>query len=121
MSDDAVGRPMRSEAAARVIEAATSLDGLPASARAGEDPGPAYFARLVADLRTLFDELAGATQIDRELASALHAVAHRGALGYVDAVAYGRTLRPTLVDPDMLDVELAVESVLTGEWHTLEE
>jgi hypothetical protein len=98
----------------------TGEEPLPVLAHDGTDPGAAYFAELVADLRTVFDDLGGASILDRDLAAALFYLTHVTAQGYAAAEREGRELRESLVDPDLLRVELAAESILTGVWHALD-
>lgn len=92
---------------------------LPVMARMGEDPGPEYFAALKQELRELFDLLKSETKINRELASALFGLAHSAQVHYQAAINYGREFREDLMDPDMLEVEILVESIFSGEWNEL--
>ena len=104
----------------RIIERALSDEkSLPLMARGAEDPGEAYFAQAKEDLKKLFEALEGQSKIDRTLAAALFAMSHQSYVNYEAAVRYGHEFRDTLFDPDLIDLEMAVESIFTGKWVTL--
>lgn len=92
---------------------------LPLMARMGEDPGPEYFATLKIQLRELFTCLENKTAIDRELANALFGLAHTAQVHYQAAIDHGKTFRDDLMDPDLLEIEMMVESIFSGEWLEL--
>ncbi len=93
-------------------------DALPFMARQGIDPGSAYFKALHTELHNLF--IASKTEnVDRELYLALWNMGHTSFLAYENY--NGPPLRETLLDPDMLNIELAVEAFFTNQWHSLEQ
>lgn len=100
----------------RIIEAGTGANGLPVMARMGDDPGEDYFNSLLVDLRLLFDELQACSAMDKSLAYALYALGHYPAVEYSNWQHRGRRFRENLHDPQIFQLEMAVESILTGEW-----
>lgn len=96
-----------------------SENSLPVMARMGEDPGNDYFENIKNELRELFDLLEGSLQIDRELACGLFGIAHIASVNYQAAIGHGATFRDDLMDPDMLEVEMMVDSIFSGEWNEL--
>ncbi|TWT79637.1 hypothetical protein CA13_10410 [Planctomycetes bacterium CA13] len=97
----------------------TGGDSLPVLARSAEDPGQQYFAELKLDLKRLFDLLGDSRTIDRELAAALFGIGHHAYVNYEASINHGREFRDTLIDPDLIDLEMAVDSIFTCEWVTL--
>jgi hypothetical protein len=112
---------MRLEELQKIIINKAYLDenALLVMARMGEDPGHEYFSTLKKELRELFDLLKSETKISRELASALFNLSHSAQVNYQAAINHGVKLREDLMDPDMLEIEILVESIFSGEWHEL--
>ncbi len=104
----------------RIIERGLAGErSLPVFARNAEDPGQEYFAELKLDLKQLFECLGESRTIDRELAAALFGIGHHSYVNFEAAIHHGREFRETLIDPDLIDLEMAVDSIFTGEWTTL--
>ena len=97
----------------------TGEHSLPVMARGSEDPGEGYFAEMKEDLKALFDALGDSKTIDRTLAAALYGIGHHAYVNFEASIHHGRKYRETLVDPDLIDLEMAVDSIFTGEWVTL--
>lgn len=96
-----------------------SESSLPVLSRMGEDPGTDYFETLKNELRELFRLLEGSQHIDRELACGLFGLAHISQTNYQAAIDHGKTFRDDLMDPDMLEIEMLVDSIFSGEWNEL--
>lgn len=94
-------------------------DALPVLARGASDPGEEYFRNLQSELKQLFDDIEDDETIDRELACALFGLGHIAYVNYEAAINHGVEFRDTLMDPDMIDVEMAVDSIFSGEWIEL--
>ena len=92
---------------------------LPVQARSSEDPGADYFVQLKSELKQLFDLLEGEEKIDRILAAALFGLSHVSYTNYEAAIHHGVKFRDTLIDPDLIEIEMAVESIFSGEWIEL--
>lgn len=96
-----------------------SENSLPVLARMAEDPGEKYFIELKDELKRLFELMEGENNIDRKLAAALFGLSHIAYTNYEAAIHHGKKFRDTLIDPDMIDIEMAVDSIFNGEWITL--
>lgn len=102
----------------KIIDIALGENGLPVQARLGNDPGYQYFEDLKTDLRDLFELIGGEANISKELALALYYIAHIPYNEYSYWRSKGRTYREDLFDPQLLQIEFAVESILSGEWRS---
>ena len=91
-------------------------DGLPVLARMGKDPGPEYFHTLISELRLLCDLLKDHQVIDKELSYALYCLEHYPTVEYSAHANRGVEFREDLFDPQIFELEMAVESVFLGEW-----
>jgi len=98
-----------------IVDAVWGKKGLPVMAHSGEDPGHEYFMDLTRALRTLLDHLKGQAHLDRELSCALYALGCHVDRQYQAAVGCGMTFRDDLFDPDILNLEAAVESIFADE------
>lgn len=96
-----------------------SENSLPVLSRMGEDPGKDYFEILKNELRELFRLLEGAQQIDRELACGLFGLAHIAQINYQAAIEHGKIFRDDLMDPDIIEIDMMVDSIFSGEWNEL--
>ena len=99
----------------KIVDAGLGEKGLPVMAHSGEDPGHEYFMDLTRALRTLLDHLKGQAHLDRELSCALYALGCHVDRQYQAAVGCGMTFRDDLFDPDILNLEAAVESIFADE------
>lgn len=105
-----------SQARQLLSDEAFGPDGLLVKVRMGDDPGPERFDRVLAAVRTVFDAIGNAQTIDRPLAHALFALANdvEGQVGgWMDR---GMIWRSRLVDQELPNLLMAVESVFAGEW-----
>ncbi len=108
------------EAVQLILDEGLAPDGIVVRLRMGDDPGAERMARLIAALRTVFDDLAGAETLDRQLAYALFALACHGESPVESWGRQGRSWRSELVEMELPTLLLAVESVLSGEWIDLD-
>ena len=100
----------------KIIDKALAIDGLPVKAKMGDDPGREYFIELLGDLKQLFEQLEGKTQLSRELSHALYCLGHSPYIEYTNAQKYGKSFRDDLFDPQIFELEMAVESIFLGQW-----
>jgi len=99
-----------------IIEKALGENSLPVKARMGEDPGQAYFVELIAQLKCLCDNLSGTATLSKELAYALYCLGHYPYVEYSSWVVRGKEFRGDLIDPQVFQLEMAIENVFNGEW-----
>lgn len=100
----------------KIIEQGLGENGLPVKARMGEDPGHEYFSNLIADLKTLCAQMSEKKELNKELSYALYCLGHFPYVEYSLWVSKGRKFRDDLFDPQIFQLEMAVESVFVGEW-----
>lgn len=100
----------------KVIDKALGPDGLPVKARAGKDPGEAYFNELLGDLKAIFESSKDNPQLSKALSHALYCLGHYPYVEYSNAQRHGRKFREDLFDPQIFQLEMAVESIFSGEW-----
>ncbi len=94
----------------------SSSAGIVVSVRMGNDPGPERFDRVLAALRVVYDSLGDSQSIDRRLAYALFGLANYAEAEISSWEARGKKWRPRLLEVELPNLLLAVESVFSGEW-----
>lgn len=104
-------------ARALVIQESTGEAGTVVSLRTGSDPGPERMNRLFSALKVLFADLRGKPMLDRELAAALHQLAVQIESQVSSWEMRGRTWREELIDEEVPNLALAVESLFEDEWY----
>jgi len=85
----------------------------------GEDPGPERMGRLLEASKVIFNELQGATTIDRRLAGALHALAVFSDQKISSRARQGREWRRNLVDTEVPALSTSVLSIFEDAWVDL--
>jgi len=105
------------EARDLLLAESLAVDGVLIALRMGDDPGPERMGRLIAALRVIFDQLQGATVIDRELAYALHGFAVYPDMHVSSWARQGRKWRPGLVENELPALGFAIESIFAGAWQ----
>ncbi len=104
------------ELVASIIERSLGENGLPVLARMGEDPGQHYFSSLIKDLKQLCQQMKDQPSLSKELCYALYCLGRYPYVEYTNALRYGKSFREDLFDPQIIELEMAVESVFNGEW-----
>jgi hypothetical protein len=89
--------------------------------RMGDDPGPERMQRLLDALRVQFTELGDSQTIDRQLAYALFGLANHVEANINSWITQGRKWPDRLVDRELPELLMAVESIFCGEWMGDEE
>jgi hypothetical protein len=95
-----------------------SPDSLFMHLRQGKPPVPGQITSILLALKVVFEALKEATTIDKELAYALYQLS----IKTQQIFAAGRKAGvdwPPLLKEDLLRISQAVESIFSGEWHTL--
>lgn len=91
-------------------------DGIVVMLRMGDDPGPDRMGKILLALRCVFEDLNGANAIDRLLAYALHCLANYSESQISSWMRQGRKWRDGLLEEELPNLLMAVESIFAGEW-----
>ena len=94
-------------------------DGVLCALRMCDDPGPNRMRRLLRALRSIFEDLRGATVLDRHLASTLHGLAVHSDSYTLAGSMQGYGWREGLITDEVPALVRAVESIFAGEWQEL--
>jgi hypothetical protein len=105
------------EARDLIVFESYDADGVLGALRMCDDPGPERMRRLLLALRCLFEDLRGATSIDRRLAAALHGLAVYSESYSLSGSMQGYKWREGLIVDEIPALGLAVESIFAGEWQ----
>ncbi|WP_444912331.1 hypothetical protein [Microbulbifer sp. PAAF003] len=100
----------------RIINAGLGEKGLPVLARMGEDPGKEYIEQLLSDLHSLCQNLKSSSSLSKELSYVLYCIGHYPYIEYSAWIDKGATFRGHLIDPQIFQLEMAVESIFCNEW-----
>ena len=84
---------------------------LPGVIRRGDDPGSERMARLTAALATVFESLAGHTEINRQLAAALFTLGADVPLMVSSWASKGHVWRPEFMEEEIYKLLTAVQSI----------
>jgi hypothetical protein len=87
---------------------------LPGSIRRGEDPGPERMEQLGRALTTVFESLAGHTEISRPLAAALFTLGADVPLMVSSWASKGHTWRREFMEHEVLGLLTGVQSIFEG-------
>ena len=104
------------DARALVLQESTGEAGAVVTLRIGKDPGAERMGRLLAALEVLFEDLRGKPTLDRQLAAALHQLALQIESQASSWEVRGRTWREELIDEEIPNLALAVESLFEDDW-----
>ena len=103
-----------------ILDEGSSTEGVVVLIRMGIDPGKDRMDQLLEALQLVFVDLSDQLEIDRELAYALFGLANHVEANINSWISQGKKWPDRLVDRELPELLMAVESIFCGEWLGME-